>query len=893
MSASDAKLWRVIALGQFSLDFAPTKSRLRSLNTVVQCVDDLAQLTPPLGSHDILLTDGAWLYSRPLVEHAVLSQHSRRAAAWLSLADIRSDFATLLAWRQLGVQRFFYEPLDSERLVNLVESVQESVQGSALRAVLYADPQVHQATLHALQQAGIAAQAFSHATAVWEALPNDEPDVLIVDESGPDQQSAALIALLRQRPNCEHLPVLFLLGSVGGALPHASDAVACTAAALPKPFAPTDLVTAAKSRALRYRALRRAEAMPLQHEARARLRLEQLRMAVDEHAIVSMTDAAGNITYANDRFCAISGYQREELLGHNHRMIKSAQHPSEFFQDLWRTISAGQVWRGEVCNRRKDGSLYWVEATIVPFLDSRGRPTQYISIRTDVTILKCNELALVESERKLREAQALAHIGHWEVNLTTGRLTCSEEVYRILDGSFESPSFDDFRTLLPLGDLKSDESEHVTRYDIVQRILRPDSTVRYVHLLAHTSPQGLSGTLQDITERKAAEMQLIAAREEAERASRAKSDFLSSMSHELRTPLNAIIGFAQILEYDSELNADQIDSVREILKAGQHLLDLINEVLDLAKIEAGRLTLSLEAVELSPIIEGCLGLVTSLADKSNIRLSYDALPRAVVWADRTRLKQVLLNLLSNAIKYNRADGSVKITVSTPNAEHLRICVADTGRGIPAARLVELFQPFNRLSAEKSAIEGTGIGLSITRSIVELMGGQVGVESDFGLGSRFWIDLPQALPAGANGAGSDDDPATWSTAPQAIQQTVLYIEDNPANLKLVAQIIGLRRYIHLLTAHTPELGLELARTHRPDLILLDINLPGMNGYQVLDVIQNDSRLQTIPVVAVTANAMTHDIERGRSLGFTDYLTKPIDVSQFLNIIDRCLAGNPKG
>ncbi|WP_437883911.1 hybrid sensor histidine kinase/response regulator [Pseudomonas sp. LRF_L74] len=395
-------------------------------------------------------------------------------------------------------------------------------------------------------------------------------------------------------------------------------------------------------------------------------------------------------------------------------------------------------------------------------------------------------------------------------------------------------------------------------------------------------------TILDITRQKEAERALKLAKSEAERANHAKSEFLSSMSHELRTPLNAVLGFAQVLEMDDRLSADQLDSIGEILKAGSHLLGLINEVLDLASIESGRMSLSLETVDAAALAYSCTQLVQPLATSRQVTLHLDIAEGTVVHADHQRLKQVLLNLLSNAIKYNHPGGEVRLSAECGD-RRVRIVIADTGAGIAPERLGELFQPFSRLGAERAAVEGTGIGLVITRKLAEAMSGQVGVDSELGEGSRFWIELPvaQSVPQQASRMIGDASFALL-TAKQE-QRYILYIDDNPVNLKLVSQILDRLRHIHLVTMHAPDIGIEFALAHQPDLIMLDINLPGMDGYQVLRVLQSHLQLRHVPVIAVSANAMPRDIERGIAAGFADYLTKPLDIGRFLSCIDTQMAG----
>lgn len=863
--------------------------------------------------------------------------------------------------------------------------------------------------------------------------------------------------------------------------------------------------------------------------------------ALDAHAIVSVTDLAGNILEVNDKFCEVSGYPREALIGRNHRLLKSGVHDAAFYAAMWATISAGQSWQGEVCNRRLDGSLYWVRSTITPIPGADGLPERYISIRTDITPLyEAERSARRAAERlsatldaipdeliELDEDGRFLRIGH-SAECHEGPVFCCQLVGRTVDEAFDAVAAGQLRAALagaivegrcselPLW-LSVDGKQHsyelsgsrlpdadgkrrcllvvhdATRrknleahfafaidgagegvwdlqlpgghvkfsghyeamlgyaqgeiaptldvwlsmlhpsdaqlaqttffgylagqretYSVEFRMRHKDGHYVWIHSRgtivergADGLPQRVIGLHADITARKQTEEALLLFRrlvestdqsirvadaahrivyvnpayermvgmpreavlgrsfdcivpaeaghgvipqiiaavesgaswqglipirradgddfvslshvqpicdvldgtllysfntftdhsavlarsqaledalEQANAANQAKSNFLSSMSHELRTPLNAVIGFAQMLEFDEALDTDQQDNVAEILKAGRHLLALINEVLDLAKIEAGRVELSPEPVDVRELIDECVQLVLPLAHARGITLAPSVVSGAMQ-GDRVRLKQVLLNLLSNAIKYNRDGGSVRLASRVQDGR-LTLEVTDTGPGIPAGKLDGLFEPFNRLGAESSSIEGTGIGLSICKRLIELMGGEIGASSEEGIGSRFHFSMPlaDAVQAGQAAASARMDVQDAARP----RQRVLYVDDNPANLKLVGQLFARRRPVDFSSAQDARQGLALALEVRPDLILLDVNMPQMDGYQLLDILRAERSLRGVPVVAVTANAMPRDIERGLAAGFAAYLTKPLDIPLFLATVDRLLA-----
>lgn len=1087
-------------------------------------------------------------------------------------------------------------------LIGLLDSLAQQQPEQSLAVLLLHEPGEEADALAAiLQQAGLRVRRCQTPTRCLEDPQALQVDVVIVGPKVADWSGTELAAVLRSRhPTAQWALIrLFERDSDPALSWWEGDNERLVHVRTPAPQLLATITAAG-----RQQRARRSVSSSLQMTLYER-HLEQ--MALDQHAIVSTTDRQGRIMYVNDTFCEISGYSREELLGENHRLVKSGLHDADFYADMWRTIRAGRVWRGELCNRRRDGSLYWVESTIMPFLDGDGQPYQYVSLRTDITHVKATEAALreqrdmervisaaaaeltsaeaagldacltralervagflgadtayvmqldegadefrrthewppgreqphagaqatqallrapwcadalveqriiqvddvncmgdeaslerrilqrrevgafvvlpmrvkgrvrgflgfdarcrahewpqhavaqlpmfaklinttlertraqreveqykerlrigqlfanigtweweletdrlfwteriaslfgyqegkvttsygafmaavhpddrllveqgirrclqedapyevehrvvwadgsvrwllergsvvraadgrplrmigvvqdihdrkqaelelAERERQLRESQRIAHLGSWSADTTTGAMWWSDEVYRIFGrpqdfvpsvaGFYQQVHPDDV-ALVQLG---QERAEACGRYELVHRIVRQDGSVRHVRILAEAvggAGARLNGILQDVTERVETQRAMVLALEEAERANRAKSEFLSRMSHELRTPMNVILGFAQLLELEESLDAEGRDNVQEILAAGRHLLQLINEVLDLSRVEAGQLDLMLGPLDLDRLFVDCVTLMRVLADRNGVALELEQQAGLQVRGDDTRLKQVLLNLLSNAIKYNRPGGCVRLFAHLQGPEWVRICVQDDGVGIAPEAMDRLFQPFERLGAETTAVEGTGIGLTISRRLVEMMGGLLGVDSKPGQGSTFWVDLPlqpsETVPAALATYGSaTQDPEAMSVAPVSQHEApfrILYVEDNPSNLRLVEQVLAPRQDMELSSATCPVEGLEVAVREQPDLILLDIHMPRMDGFEMLQQLRLASGLESVPVVALSANAMAGDLLQGHHAGFSDYLTKPIDLKAFMGTLER--------
>jgi len=563
---------------------------------------------------------------------------------------------------------------------------------------------------------------------------------------------------------------------------------------------------------------------------------------------------------------------------------------------------------------RKDGSRFPAVVSVTALRDEQDAIIGYLLIGTDNTARKQIEAEQKQLSQRLRDHQFYTRSlfeSNIDAIMTTdpsGIITDVNKQMEVLTGCtrdeligapfknyFTDPERAEKSTRQVLREKK------VTDYELTARTRDGKETV--VSFNATTfydrdrKLQGVFAAARDITERKRLDqvlqeknVELENAKSVAEKANLSKSEFLSSMSHELRSPLNAILGFAQLLESGAPLpTATQKGSIEQILKAGWYLLELINEILDLALIESGRLSLSLEPMSLVDVMLECQEMIEPQAKKNGIQMSFPHFETPVfVHADRTRVKQVLINLLSNAIKYNRPQGTVEVTCSVINEKRIRISVHDTGEGLTPEKRAQLFQPFNRLGQEARSEQGTGIGLVMSKRLVELMAGEIGVESSVGTGSVFWFELNQSLePQAIDGAGEAQAPHHAHVHSGATPRTLLYVEDNLANMQLVEQLIARRPDLRLLTAVDAILGITLARTRHPDVILMDINLPGMSGIQALKILREDPLTAQIPVLAISANAMPHDIKKGLDAGFLSYLTKPIKVDEFLEALDMAL------
>jgi PAS domain S-box-containing protein len=651
-----------------------------------------------------------------------------------------------------------------------------------------------------------------------------------------------------------------------------------------------------------------AETERLTAEIAERERLEQLQarfaaiVESSDDAIMSKT-IEGIVTSWNRAAEKIFGYTAQEAVGQPMAMIIPPERAEEELQILARLAKGESIAHFQTVRVRKDGKRIHVSATISPIKDRDGKIIGASKIARDITAQKAADDALLESRRQLEavvHANQLIMDNSRDVICTIDAAGC----FVTMSGACESLWGYTPAELIgrPYIDMVYGEDLLMTNEaavsvmagsevrDFENRYVRKDGAIVNVMWSAYWSDADkiMFCVAHDITERTRAGLALKQAEDAANRANRAKSEFLSRMSHELRTPMNAILGFAQLLALD-DLTDEQREGLGHIASGGEHLLKLINEVLDISQIEAGRMSLSCEPVEVAEALRESIALLQPVAAEREVRLHAAPIGATFVLADRQRLKQVLINLISNAIKYNRVAGSVSLRCET-GGDRARISIVDTGIGIREEHLERLFAPFERLGAEQSETEGTGLGLTVTKRLVEAMNGTMGVESRVGRGSTFWVEFPLTQSPLAR-LELSARPSELAPATRVQHRIVLYIEDNSSNLKVIERLFRLRPGLKLIAARDGQSGLQVAREQQPDLILLDLNLPDMDGRDVLARLLAEPHTEHIPVIALSADASPGQIDRIIRAGATEYVTKPLNVVGFLKVLDRTLSAPP--
>ncbi len=609
-------------------------------------------------------------------------------------------------------------------------------------------------------------------------------------------------------------------------------------------------------------------------------------------AAIFMKDLAGRYVVVNELFLRALGLRNEDVVG---RSAAEIWPDADIDDDDRRVLDGGEAFTRDDVVMLADGPHTLMTARF-PLLDAAGTVTGMAAIATDITEWTQVQTALAERQRLL-DTVIRACPDIVTVLDAEGRVReISEASARILGFDLTDPRHEQIESLVHPDDFERVCVESAKVFSMPEGQLNVQYRVRHADgrwIDLDTRGQAMVGddgrpvgavvVSRDVTDELEVQAEMHVAVEAAEQASKAKSDFLSRMSHELRTPLNSVLGFSQLIEMD-DLPDNHGEAVGHIMRAGRHLLKLIDEVLDIARIESGNLELLLEPVAVRQVLGDAMDLARPLAETRRITVAADleSCPGSChVLSDRQRLLQVMLNLLSNAVKYNRTGGSVSVSVVPLSSGSIRISVTDTGNGIDERDLDRVFEPFDRLGAETTGIEGTGVGLTLSKYLVERMGGTIAVQSEPAEGTTFTVELPTAE---APDVPRRDAEAPLDDVPNVTTLRVLHIEDNLANLELVEQVLTRSGVVEILAAMTGSLGLELAREHRPHLILLDLRLPDMPGTALLDALRDDPRTTGIPVVVVTADATPSQIQRLRDVGVAAYLTKPIDIKELLRVVE---------
>lgn len=653
---------------------------------------------------------------------------------------------------------------------------------------------------------------------------------------------------------------------------------------------------------------------------------QKQQFALDQHAIVSSADVKGDIIYVNDKFCQISGYSADELIGKNHRIVKSGYHSDEEFRQMWRTICRGEVWHGQIKNKKKNGGFYWVNATIVPFLDEKNKPYQYISIRTDITLQKELEKKLVDGQHFLEQVTNTIAQGLYALDINGLCTFWNKGAEAILGWSAKELIGKKIHSIIHTHDAKGQAILHpehfIYNYVLKNTIYSSEDeffshkngkvlpiAITAVPLLAKSTVIGMVVVFSDITKRKADEKIVSQAILDAQQANQAKSDFLANMSHEIRTPMNGVIGMTE-LALETDLSTEQREYLEIVKDSSTALLGIINDILDFSKIEAGKLSLEVIEFDLKSLLKKILAMLMAKAEEKGLQLRLEnlhdpQLPTQLI-GDPGRLRQVLVNLLGNALKFT-PKGSVTMRIELQEKLPQRCCllfkVTDTGIGIPANKQEAIFDAFSQADTSVTRqFGGTGLGLSISKQLIELMGGKLGLESEPAVGTSFFFtcwfgyvveqEMPclsvpcvvEQLPLFTDSRGQDKEKVkdmNFVDSPHSLCLKILLAEDNLINQKLARKL--LEKQGHLVQIAND--GVEAVAWFEQqvfDLILMDFQMPNMNGLEATAKIRQleQQRGGHILIIAMTANAMQEDKERALSAGMDAYLPKPINVQQLL-------------